>query len=92
MFGCIPRRPDVSVEYFHDHWRHPHGTLGRHISTMRAYVQSHQTHSNLLDEADQVRFEGCAEIWFDSDEDAKAFPQELIYARDITQMSRSSWI
>jgi hypothetical protein len=50
---------------------------------MRAYVQSHQTHSNLLDEADQVRFEGCAEIWFDSDEDAKAFPQELIYARDI---------
>jgi hypothetical protein len=82
MFGCIPRRPDISKQYFHDHWRHPHGTLGRRISTFRGYVQSHQIHSELLG-PDQTRFEGCAEVWFDNVSDAATFPSEPIYMRDI---------
>jgi len=82
MFGCIPRRPDVSQRYFHDHWRHPHGTLGRHISTMRGYVQSHQIHSDLLG-PEQTHFEGCAELWFDNVADAASFPSEPVYVRDI---------
>ncbi|MET0545224.1 MAG: EthD domain-containing protein [Caulobacterales bacterium] len=82
MFGAIPRRPDVSVQYFHDHYRHPHGTLGRGISTMRAYVQSHQIHSDLLGPT-QTHFEACAEVWFDCVQDAKDFPNEPIYVRDL---------
>lgn len=82
MFGAIPRRPDISVQYFHDHYRHPHGTLGRNISTMRAYFQSHQIHSDLLGK-DQTHFEACAEVWFDSVTDALNFPSEKIYNRDV---------
>lgn len=82
MFGCIPRRPDISARYFHDHWRHPHGSLALRISTMRAYVQSHQIHSDLLDEQ-QTRFEGCAEVWFDNIADAAGFPSEPVYVRDL---------
>lgn len=82
MFGAIPRKPDVSVQYFHDHYRHPHGTLGRRISTMRAYVQSHQIHTDLLG-PDQTHFEACAEVWFDSVIDAKNFPEEPVYLADV---------
>ncbi|MFD2580222.1 hypothetical protein ACFSTD_19915 [Novosphingobium colocasiae] len=56
MFGAIPRKPGITSKWFHDHYRHPHGTMGRHISTMRAYTQSHQVHSDLLGEkADPFR-------------------------------------
>lgn len=82
MFGCIPRRPDISRQFFHDHWRHPHGSLGRHISTMRRYVQSHQFDSDLLGPT-QTHFEGCAEVWFDSVEDGLSFDTEPVYVRDV---------
>lgn len=82
MFGCIPRRQDVSRQYFHDHWRHPHGTLGLHISTARGYVQSHQIDCDLLGPT-QTHFEGCAEVWFDSVEDGGNTPSEPVYARDL---------
>ncbi|WP_374414378.1 EthD domain-containing protein [Novosphingobium colocasiae] len=82
MFGAIPRPPHVPVQFFHDHWRHPHGTLGRHISTMRGYVQSHQVHSDLLG-PDQTRFEGVAEVNIDSAADAAWFGEEPVYLRDV---------
>lgn len=82
MFGAIPRKKDVTPEWFHDHYRHPHGTLGRHISTMRNYTQCHQVHSDLLG-PDQTRFEACAEVWFDNVEDARNFPEEPVYVRDV---------
>lgn len=82
MFGAIPRAKHLTPQQFHDHYRHPHGTLGRHISTMRAYVQNHQVHTDLLGE-EQTRFEACAEVWFDNVEDAITFPSEPIYVRDL---------
>lgn len=82
MFGAIPRAPQLTPQQFHDHYRHPHGTLGRHLSKMRGYVQSHQVHSNLLDER-QTRFEACAEVWLDSVEDAANFGEDPIYLRDV---------
>ena len=78
MFGAIPRKADVTSRWFHDHYRHPHGTMGRQISTMRAYTQSHQVHSDLLG-VGQTHFEACAEVWFDCAADALAFPHEPNY-------------
>jgi EthD domain len=80
MFCGIPRRKDVSPEFFHDHYRHPHGTLGRGISTLRNYVQSHQIHSGLLGE-NQTRFEACAEAWFDCPADAVSMATEPTYVK-----------
>jgi hypothetical protein len=84
MFGCIPRRPDITPEYFHDHWRHPHGALGRQIPTFRGYIQSHQIHSDLLGPGHrQTRFEGCAEVWFDNVHDASTLATEPQYVRHV---------
>jgi hypothetical protein len=82
MFGAIPRAPHISPQHFHDHYRHPHGTLGRHITKMRGYVQSHQVHSDLLDDR-QTRFEACAEVWIDSVADAAIFGEDPVYLSDV---------
>jgi hypothetical protein len=80
LFGLIPRRPGLTPEQFHDHYRHPHGTIGRHMSTMRGYVQSHQIHTDRLN-ADQTRFEAVAEVWLDNDKDAREFRKEPILVK-----------
>lgn len=68
FFGLIPRKPDISSEEFHDHYRYPHGALGLGLTAMRKYVQSHHIDSELLG-PDQRRFEAIAEGWYDSPED-----------------------
>lgn len=78
MFGAIPRLPSVTPEWFHDHYRHPHGTMGRTISIMRAYTQSHQIHSDLLG-PEQTHFEATAEVWIDNVADAQSFGTEPNY-------------
>lgn len=82
LFAAIPRKQGVTGQEFHDHWRHPHGTLARHISTIRKYVQSHQIHCSLLDDR-QTRYEGIAEVWMDSVADATALAEEPTYVRDL---------
>ena len=64
FFGLIPRISGMAPQRFHDHWRHPHGTLALPIETYRGYVQSHQFPHIALGEATSV-FEGFAEVWFD---------------------------
>lgn len=82
MFGVIPRKPGISKQYFHDHYRHPHGTMGRRISFMRAYTQSHQFDSDLLGE-EQSRFEACAEVWMDNSYAALNFGTEPNYTEHV---------
>lgn len=82
MFAAIPRKRDISPQEFHDHWRHPHGTMGRRISILRKYVQSHQIDCDFLS-ADQRRYEGIAEVWLDNIADAQYFPNEPIYAGQV---------
>ena len=41
-FALIPKRPDVSDEKFHTHWRTIHADLAVRISALRRYVQSHR--------------------------------------------------
>lgn len=81
LFAAIPMRPDITQQAFHDHWRHPHGTLGRRISTMRRYVQGHRLESAHLDER-QCSFEGIAEVWMDNAGDALGLAVEPTYVRD----------
>jgi hypothetical protein len=87
LFAAIPRKPGISAEEFHDHWRHPHGTMGRRISTIRKYVQSHHIHCSLLSDS-QTRYEGIAEVWMDNVADAVALPDEPIYVRDLVPDER----
>lgn len=68
LFALIPRRPDLTSDEFHDHYRHPHGTYGRDLITLRGYVQSHQIYTEMLG-PNQSRFEAVAELWFDNERD-----------------------
>src|SRR3546814_18656540 len=63
------RRKDISEQQFHDHWRHPHGTLSKKIACLRGYVQSHRIVSPLLPDT-QLAYDGITELWYDSLDDA----------------------
>jgi uncharacterized protein (TIGR02118 family) len=80
MFAMGVRRRDMSAEDFHDYWRHPHGTWGRKMSTLRGYVQSHQVHTEHLGPG-QAEYECVAELWLDNERDVQGFQQEPIYAK-----------
>ncbi|MFA7597451.1 MAG: EthD domain-containing protein [Novosphingobium sp.] len=84
LFGLIPRKPELTSEEFHDYYRHPHGTMGRNVTTMRAYVQSHQIHTDKLG-SDQNVFEAVAEVWMDNLEDINNFRTERIIKKYILE-------
>lgn len=98
FFALIPRIDGITSQEFHDHWRHPHGTMGRNIPTLRSYVQSHQIHSDLL-RPEQAQFEGIAESTFDSIKDAGEFGDEPYYkqyiqpdAPNFVDQARLEWL
>ena len=98
FFGLIPRKPGMPVQHFHDHWRHPHGTLALPTDTFRGYVQSHQFPHAALG-ADSSVFEGFAEIWFDDLTDAAGFathPQYVNYVKvdepNFVDLPRLKWL
>lgn len=64
LFAMLTRLPSVTPEYFHDHWRHSHGTYGSTIPG-RSYVQAHQVQTDLLP-VDQDLHEAISIIKFDS--------------------------
>jgi hypothetical protein len=78
FFALIPKKKGISSQEFHDHWRHPHGTMGRQIPTLRSYVQCHQIETSLLDSGQHI-FEGIAESTFDTVKDAMTFGVEPVY-------------
>lgn len=67
----LPPRADISLQAFHDHWRHPHGTIARNIRQVRRYVQNHRIPSDVVG-PNPTRFEGIGEGWFDTIEDCLA--------------------
>ena len=64
-FALIPKRPDVSDEKFHTHWRTIHADLARRISALRRYVQSHRI-PDAVPGFTVSPYEGAAEIWFEN--------------------------
>ena len=84
LFGLIPKKPGLTSEEFHDYYRHPHGTMGRGVTTMRAYVQSHQIHTDRLGD-DQAIYEAVAEVWQDNLEDVLNFRTEKIIKQYILE-------
>lgn len=77
---ALPRARGVSEQFFHDHWRHPHGTWGKRISTVRHYVQSHRMQSSFLDET-QNRYDGICEVWYEGIHDATSIGSHPVYKK-----------
>lgn len=82
LYEPVPRRADVPKAQFHDHWRHPHGTLAIPIPTLRAYVQNHRIETQWLG-PEQERFDGVVEAWFATAEDVAALADDPQYAEHV---------
>ena len=82
FFSLIPRRPDIDRQRFHDHLRHPHGTLGRQIPGMLTYVQAHQFDTDRLGPG-QDEFDAVSMPSFDSAKDADALVDEPLFVENI---------
>jgi hypothetical protein len=79
---AIPKRPDISDEKFHAHWREPHGRLALRIKPIRRYVQAHRIPYPGLGYA-AGPYEGYAEVWFDTLQIALGLGQDPDYQRDL---------
>lgn len=74
---CVlcPRKPDLTLEQFEDHWRNVHGPLFSSQPEVKQYVKKYiQVHSTgeQLQKGDfppVAVYDGIAEIWFDRMED-----------------------
>ena len=81
LIVAVKRRPDLSPEAFHDHWRTTHAELVRSIDATRRYVRRYtQCHTVATEYADgEPAFDGTAELWFDSAADLDAFYSDPEY-------------
>ncbi len=64
-FALIVKKTGISDEQFHSHWRSVHAQLALRITSLRRYVQSHRM-PGLTASFPSPRFDGAAEVWFDS--------------------------
>lgn len=65
FFEVISPRPGITVEEFHDHWRHPHASMVRRFASIRRYVQNHRIDSPLVG-PNPKGYEGVVEARFES--------------------------
>ena len=88
---CATRKAGLSFEEFDTYWRDRHGPLVKSVHEfarhVRKYVQCHRT-SNRTPFGAAGNYDGVAELWFDSAEDAaKAFAEprylEIIRADEL---------
>ena len=81
----LKRKPGMSVEEFHRHWRDVHGPLIAGLPNLARHVVRYEQHPRL--EGSQAvgtaGFDGVAEQWFRSLDDFMAFVGEPDYARHV---------
>ena len=75
LIFCCRRRPELSLEEFHQTWLNDHGPLVRkcheQLPQMKRYVQSHLIAGPASDAVRASRgsgepYDGITEVWFDS--------------------------
>jgi len=72
------RRPELSVESFHEHWRTTHARLITALPGIRRYVQNHTLPSAYR--KGEPAFDGVAESWFEDTGAMKALASTPQYA------------
>lgn len=72
------RRPGMTVEAFHEHWRTTHAEIITALPGLRRYVQNHTLPSAYR--KGEPAFDGVAESWFDDTQALKALAGTAQYA------------
>jgi uncharacterized protein (TIGR02118 family) len=76
--ALIVKKPGVSEEFFHRHWREIHGPLALRIKALRRYQQCHRI-APAIPGFETVPYDGVADIWFDSLKVIEDFPTNPDY-------------
>lgn len=63
-YALIPKKPEISLEQFHRHWREVHAPLALRIKALKRYVQAHRIPAK-VEGFSNSPYEGFAEIWFE---------------------------
>jgi uncharacterized protein (TIGR02118 family) len=63
-FALLVKKPGISDEQFHSHWRGIHAELALRIKSLRRYVQSHRI-PDASASFGTAPFHGAAEVWYD---------------------------
>ncbi len=85
LIVAVRKRPEMSAQEFHKHWRTDHAQLVREnpatLKYVRKYVQCH----TMLDEYElgEVAYDGTAELWFDTVQDKDAFFRDPDYLTSV---------
>ncbi|MEU7562251.1 EthD domain-containing protein [Streptomyces eurythermus] len=97
FFALVAPREGLTLQEFHDHWRHPHGTMGRLVPGLTSYAQAHRIRTELLDAetteylaAATTEYEGVAISGFDSPGEALALSDEPQFT-DHVQPDEDLW-
>jgi uncharacterized protein (TIGR02118 family) len=97
LVALLPRKPGMSKEEFHRHWRERHGPLvvellGRHLASYEQY------HRLGTDDGHDDEWDGVAIQRFESEETFQAFMTDPAFAERVTpdqdefiDMSRVVW-
>lgn len=78
LFTLLSPAAGVSRDAFHDHWRHPHGTLGSRLSAVRSYVQNHRIRPAGLAVSDD-RVEGVVRVELHHGSSAASIAEDPLY-------------
>jgi uncharacterized protein (TIGR02118 family) len=78
MYGLLPRRSDVTEEFFQDHWRTVHGPMVEFVPSIHRYIQSHRR-ALPADGFAENPYTGVAEVWFDDLDAVIAFASDPGY-------------
>ena len=82
LIAFIPKRPDITIERFHIHWRAPHGELAKGIVLFKRYLQGHRV-ASLDPGLGPTEYEGTAEIWFDDLDAALRQGDDPVYRESV---------
>ncbi len=86
LFALLPKRDDVTVEYFHEHWRTIHKDHALNMRRLQRYVQGHRVEPQPegfppapFAGFDAAPYHGIAEAWFTSPAEALGMGEDPDY-------------
>ncbi len=99
VYAFIVKKPGLSDEKFHAHWRDPHGTLTKKLPYFKRYVQNHGIGSvPTLPGLTPTPYLGIPTVWVDQLSDLEAAVADPLYVpldRDIDLLyirEKAAWL
>ncbi|WP_164844030.1 EthD family reductase [Croceicoccus ponticola] len=99
VYAFIIKKPGLTDEQFHAHWRDPHGTLTATLPYFKRYVQNHGIGSlPTLPGLTPMPYLGIPTVWVDQLSDLEAAVADPLYApldRDVDELyirDKAAWL